>query len=224
LATVGTMPFHPCVDGEVLPTSWLDAAGQGVNPVPLVIGTTRDEMALFSAMDPRAAVLDDDGLRRRLGRAGHDPDLVIDAYRAAGVVDPPQVWTRVQTDTQMWVPALRLAEAHAHHAPVWVYRFDRPAADPTLGACHGVDIPFPFGTTATDGWGGFLGDQRSAAALSAAIRRLWTAFARHGRPDADLVDWPAHGPDHATLVLDDTVAVQHDPDAEVRRLWTGPRT
>ncbi|MCD9624013.1 carboxylesterase/lipase family protein [Rhabdothermincola salaria] len=221
--TVGTMPFHPCVDGEVLPTSWLDAAARGVNPVPLVIGTTRDEMALFSAMDPRAAALDDAGLRRRLDRAGHDTDLVVDAYRTVGVVDPPHVWSRVQTDTQMWVPAQRLAEAHARHAPVWVYRFDRPAADPRLGACHGVDIPFPFGTTDTGGWGDFLGDQRSASALSAVVRRLWTAFARHGRPDTESVDWPAHGPDRATLLLDDAVTVVHDPDAAVRRLWSDPQ-
>ena len=34
-ATVGTMPFHPCVDGEVLPHSWLEASEKGVNAVPL---------------------------------------------------------------------------------------------------------------------------------------------------------------------------------------------
>jgi para-nitrobenzyl esterase len=217
--TVGTMPFHPCVDGEVLPSTWLDAARAGQNPVPLIIGTTRDEMALFATMDPRAAALDEAGLRRRLVRAGFDAELVLDAYRSVGVHDPPAVWGRVQTDTQMWAPALRIAEAHARHAPVWTYRFDRPAADPALGACHGVDIPFAFGTTAVDGWASFLGDPAGAAQLSATIAGLWTSFARTGRPGGDDT-WPTHLPDRrATLVLDDVVRVVDDPDAPVRELW-----
>jgi para-nitrobenzyl esterase len=220
-ATVGTMPFHPCVDGEVLPTTWLDAARDGVNPVPLIIGTTRDEMALFAGFDPTTATLDDERLGRRLARLGAiDAGATIDAYRAAGVTDPPAIWSRAQTDTAMWRPALAIAEAHASHAPVFMYRFDRPAANPALGACHGVDIPFAFGTTEVDGWADFLGDPPGAERLSATIRSLWSAFARTGAPTAAGVEWPPFDPAvRATLVLGDDVAVVPDPDAAVRRLW-----
>ncbi|MCU0311872.1 MAG: carboxylesterase/lipase family protein [Acidimicrobiales bacterium] len=219
-ATVGTMPFHPCVDGEVLPHSWLDAARLGTNPVPLVIGTTRDEMALFAGLDPSSGSLDDDRLARRLGRLGvADPAATVALYRAAGVDTAPAIWSRVQTDTQMWLPALRIAEAHARHAPVWMYRFDRPAADPALGACHGVDIPFPFGSTDTSGWGEFLGDPTGAARLSTTIRGLWSSLARDGRPTSTGIDWPRYYDARATLVLDDRIEVVTDPDGDLRRHW-----
>lgn len=220
-ATVGTMPFHPCVDGEVLPATWLEAAVAGGGGVPLIIGTTREEMALFSAMDPRLAELDDAALRRRLARLDADDDAVIEAYRLVGLEAPPAVWTRVQTDTQMWIPALAVTEARAQHGPVWAYRFDLPAAGAGLGACHGVDIPFPFGTVAVDGWESFLGDPPAAEALSAIVRSLWASFARDGRPTAAGLDWPTYDSGRATLVLDRDVRVVHDPDAPVRHLWSG---
>jgi para-nitrobenzyl esterase len=218
-ATVGTMPFHPCVDGRVLPWSWLDAARQGVNPVPLVIGTTRDEMGLFARMDPKVAALDADGLARRLDRQGLDPTLVVSAYAEAGLDQPPAVWTRVQTDVQMWAPALRILEARAAHAPAWTYRFDWPAADPRMGAAHGVDIPFPFGTT--EQWSDFLHDPAGAAELSATIRAAWASFARTGDPSTPDLAWPSYDLERRpTLVLDGSPHVEDDPDAPVRRLWT----
>lgn len=213
--TIGTMPFHPSVDGEVLPQSWLDAARSGVNAVPLLIGTTADEMGLFASMDPNAHLLDADGLARRLDRTGLDPATVVGAYATAGITEPPAIWRRFQTDQQMWVPMLRIAEGRAAHAPVFSYRFDWPAgADAT--AVHGADIPFAFGTT--DGWAGFLHELEGAAALSATIRSHWAAFARSGDPSTADRSWPTYDPDgdRATLFLDADPRVVADPDAPVR--------
>ncbi len=220
-ATVGTMPFHPCVDGQVMPRTWLDAARDGINPVPLIIGTTRDEMALFAGFDPSAADLDDEGLARRLARLGAlDAVGTTQAYRAGGLDDPPAIWSRVQTDTAMWLPAVAIAEARSAHAPVWMYRFDRPAANPALGACHGVDIPFPFGTLDASGWSEFLGDPDGASRLSATVRSLWSSFARDGAPSAPGVTWGGYGPDRRdTLVLADEVRLVTDPDHDIRLRW-----
>lgn len=221
-ATVGTMPFHPCVDGRVMPYTWHDAARDGINPVPLIIGTTRDEMALFSGFDPSAADLDDEGLARRLTRLGAiDAVRTTKAYRAGGLDDAPAIWSRVQTDTAMWIHAVTIAEARSAHAPVWMYRFDRPAANPALGACHGVDIPFPFGTTDDAGWGEFLGDPDGAARLSATLRSLWSTFARDGAPSAPGVTWSGYEPDRRdTLVLADEVRLVTDPDHDIRLQWS----
>lgn len=220
-ATVGTMPFHPCVDGEVITRSWDEAARSGIDPVALLLGTTADEMGLFAAMDPKAATLDDAGLVRRLGYLGLDAPAVTAAYAEVDVTDPPAVWRRVQTDTQMWIPALRLAEARSAHAPVFVYRFDWPAG-PGASAVHGVDIPFPFGTT--EQWAGFLHDLDGAAALSTTVRALWASFARTGDPSVGGIEWPRHEPGRrATLLLDADPRVVDDLDAPVRQtLDTGP--
>ena len=76
LATIGLMPFNPAIDGDVCDRTVLDAVRAGrADDVPLVIGTTRDELSLFP--DPRAESLDDAQLRTvgRPALAGSRPDV-----------------------------------------------------------------------------------------------------------------------------------------------------
>jgi para-nitrobenzyl esterase len=219
-ATVGTMPFHPCVDGTVLPRTWLEAAASGFNPVPVVIGTTRDEMSLFASFDAAAATLDAAGLRHRLAHTGGDVDRLLDAYAATGTTDPPEVWGRINTDMAMWLPALRIAEARAVHGPTWMYRFDWPAAAPGMGAPHGIDIPFAFTNIDVGGWDGFVADPTDAMGLATTIQRAWAAFARDGAPDLDGAEWPAYDTEvRATAILGRTVTVERDPNGPVRQAW-----
>ena len=219
--TVGTMPFHPCVDGEVLPHSWLDAATAGLNPVPVIIGTTRDEMDLFKMFDPAAASLDDAGVRARLEHAGGDADALVDAYVATGATDPADIWRRANTDLAMWLPALRIAAARAAHGPTWMYRFDWEAASPDMGAPHGVDIPFAFGTIDRDGWNAFVSDPGAASDLADAIGRAWAGFAREGAPTIADLDWPQYDAiDRCTAILGRTITIESDPNGAVRRAWS----
>lgn len=220
-ATVGTMPFHPCVDGDVLPYTWQEAAERGVSTVPLIIGTTRDEMALFAGFDPGAASLDEPGLQARLTHSGLDAATVIDAYAATGTTEPPAVWGRITTDRAMWMPALRLAAAYAQHAPVWMYRFDWPAANTALGAPHGVDIPFPFDTIDEGGWDRFVSDPVHAHELARTIQTLWSTFARTGDPSTDTISWPQYDTtSRSTLILDRQPHLEQDPNEPVRRVWS----
>ncbi len=217
--SVGTMPFHPCVDGELLPSSWLDAAA--VNPVPLIIGTTRDEMDLFAMFDPSARTLDDGGLRSRLGRTGVDVEAALTAYAATGTTDPPIVWRRVTTDRAMWMPAVRIAEAHAEHAPTWMYRFDWESSRPDMGAPHGIDIPFPFTTIDVDGWDGFVEDPADAADLATTIQSAWSSFARDGEPRLATGGWPRYDVTRrATALFGRSVSIEDDPNGAVRRIWS----
>lgn len=220
-ATVGTMPFHPCVDGEVLPTDWLTAARTAVNPVPTIIGTTRDEMDLFAGFDPAAASLDADGLRARLARTGRDVDMLLDAYAVTGTTDPVAVWRRVNTDMAMWMPAIRVAEARSEHAPTWMYRFDWEAAAPGMGAPHAIDIPFPFTTIDIDGWDRFVDDPTAAVDLAHIVQRAWASFAHDGAPTLEGGPWPTYDCDRrATALLGRNVTISDDPCDAVRRAWS----
>ncbi|GMB93904.1 hypothetical protein NHP200010_16480 [Helicobacter bizzozeronii] len=209
----------------MIPSTWQQADEAGVNAVPTIIGTTRDEMALFASFDPAAADLDDEGLRRRLdgaAAAGLDVEALIAAYAETGTTAPPEVWQRIQTDQAMWLPALRIAAARAAHAPLWMYRFDWPAVPPGMGAPHGIDIPFPFATIHVDGWDGFVADADDAMALAATEQQLWAAMARDGAPSADGVEWPSFEVDRrATLVLGRSIELVDDPNGPVRRAWGG---
>ena len=219
-ATVGTMPFHPVVDGSVLPCTWLESAIGGVHPVPVIIGTTRDEMDLFKMFDPGAASLTEEGLRTRLTAAGGDPEELIAAYRSTGAVDPPEIWRRANTDLAMWLPALRLAEAFAAHAPTWMYRFDWEAASPEMGAPHGIDIPFPFTTIDVDGWDSFVSNPEQAMSLAALMQRSWTDFARNGVPTLGEAQWSEYTPtERSTAILDAKVSISNDPNGAVRQAW-----
>ncbi|MEY4131480.1 MAG: hypothetical protein RLZZ31_1604 [Actinomycetota bacterium] len=217
-ATVGTMPFHPCIDGKVLPTSWLEAAQRGINPVPLIIGTTRNEMNLFRSFDPSAANLDDEGLKKRLSQHPH-PDQVIAAYHELGIKSAPDIWQQFTTDTAMWRHAIAIAEAHSQHAPVWMYRFDWPAAAAELGAPHGVDIPFAFGTIEDGGWKEFVSNPQKAMSLSVEIQKAWSSFARQGAPQLSNQSWPSYNVEsRSTALLADSITIENDPGQKIRQL------
>lgn len=175
---VGMMPFHPMVDGDVLRAKPVDALDTAM---PMVIGTTSDEMRLFVGDAPIA----DERLLRRVARylemAGDpgDPAEVIARYTG----DNATAWCAFFSDREMVLPALAMCDAHAPHGPTYSYLFTW--AGPGVGACHGVDIPFPFGNF-VDGWDTFVGADDDAYALSHAMRNAWAAFARDGEPG-----WPA---------------------------------
>jgi para-nitrobenzyl esterase len=225
LGTVGLMPFHPTVDPATMPTSWLEAARQGhSHEVALVIGTTHDELDLFASMDPGLATLDDDGLVRRLAALG-DPARIVSAYRDVyPEATARRIWQMVQTDTAMWMPAIHYAEAHRAVQPAtFMYRFDWPAADEALGACHGIDIPFPFDSIEVPGWADFLDGPDRAHLLAKSVQHAWAAFAHGADPTSPgLPHWVRYDTaSRPTMVLGPESALVHDPRAPIRALWDG---
>ncbi|MDW3220731.1 MAG: carboxylesterase family protein [Acidimicrobiales bacterium] len=221
LATVGMMPFHPWVDGDILPRSPLDAARQGrLAPVPVVIGTTSQEMELF-----RDAVPD---LPDEFAAAWLAPKVAAvtgsppaDEQVRAGLAAAGDLVEAI-ADTELHLPAVVLADAHvaAGHS-VWRYRFDWQA--PTIGAAHAVDLPFHFGTLDAQGWRAFVAGDDAADRLSAAMREAWAAFCHRGTPAcAPIGDWPAHDTiSRPTIRLGREITIDDDPDAERRRAWLG---
>jgi para-nitrobenzyl esterase len=222
MATIGLMPFNPCIDGAVCDLTVLDAARSGrADDVALVVGTTRDELRLFP--DPRAASLDDERLERRVARLtpAVPPAAVVRAYRAelGGDATSSDLWDAVRTDALMRVPNLRVADARVERGvPTFVYRFDWEA--PGIGAAHAVDVPFTFGTFDREGWGEAVGSDARAHALGRQLRRAWTTFAATGVPEAP-VGWPPYDRRRRPTLLfapEGVVAVD-DPASEARRCW-----
>jgi len=217
--TIGIMVYAPTVDDALLTDDVRAATAAGAGAaVPLVLGTTRDELHLFP--DPASATLDAARLTRRAARLvpGTDPAATIEAYRAelGGDPTPGAVWEALRTGTLMRIPNLRLAEQRAaHHAATHLYRFDWAA--PTIGAAHAVDVPFTFGTFDREGWGTAVGADRDAEHLGRELRARWAAFARRGTPNPGEVDWPPYQPPRrATMLFDRASRVVDDPDRAVR--------
>jgi para-nitrobenzyl esterase len=222
-STIGLMPYHPSLDGEVvthLPTEAPPVGGE------LIVGTTADEMRLF--LDARIAQLDDDGLARRAARylkprGITDPAPILAAYAARGGTVAER-WAAIRTGAEMWLPALAVAENRVgQQQPTFAYRFDWPAAgvNAALGACHGVDLPFTFGAFEHTGWGEFVGVNGAARALSAGLRAAWCAFAATGDPTTEALGyWPEYGvAARTTMVLGAISHLAHDPDGAIRGVW-----
>ena len=183
LGTVGMMPFHPMVDDDVVaaPPAAAFAAGAAAD-VALVTGTTADEMRLFvdasSAPPPRDKVVR--RAARYLGVDDAAADTVVAGYeRALATDNMHEVWRALFGDNEMQVPCRAVLEAHAAHGPTYTYCFTWES--PTVGACHGIDIPFPFGNF-VDGWDAFVGLDDDGRALSKAMRTSWSGLARTGDP------------------------------------------
>ena len=64
----------------------------------------------------------------------------------------------------------------------YLFTWESPAFGGVLGSCHALEIPFVFGTVHNPAVQTFSGGGDDAFALSAAMRRAWTGFARSGSP------------------------------------------
>ena len=148
------LAFVPVVDGDTLPLppEVALAAGAGAR-VPVVVGTTRDEMRLFSAVAPDAfSAGDDDEVRRKVaaipGVGPGSAAAIVAAYRRRWPdLSPTDLHVAVHTDHAFRRPAQRLASLQAAAgAPSWMYWFTwaSPIFGGFLGSYHGLDIPFAF--------------------------------------------------------------------------------
>jgi para-nitrobenzyl esterase len=171
LGTVGMMPFHPMVDGDVVPETPAAALARGAAAnVALVAGTTADEMRLFvdssSSPPPRDKVVR--RAARYLGVDDAAAEGIVAAYeRSLATDDTHEIWRALFGDNEMQVPCRAVLEAHASHGPTYTYCFTWES--PTVGACHGIDIPFPFGNF-VDGWDTFVGIDDDGRALSSSTK------------------------------------------------------
>lgn len=188
----------PVVDGGLVPVAPAEAAAAGTAAaVPLLIGTTRDESAFFALGSPKLMSLDMGGLRRWMRRITPDQesaDGVIATVQTARSergesIEPRDLWSAIATEYVFRVGTVRFASAHAAAADpgvgtfAYLFTWSSPAFDGVLGSCHALEIPFVFGTLKNEAIQAFSGGGEDAFALSGAIRRAWTSFARTGVPE-----------------------------------------
>jgi para-nitrobenzyl esterase len=221
---LGTRTFGPVVDGVALPRRPFEPDAPEVSSsVPLLIGTTKDEMTFFTHPNEAFDALDHDGavgvVQQLVGDGGPGLYAMYRATRPGATAQ--QLVTAVMTD-RFRVGSIRIAERKAAlgAAPVWMYRFDfdSDVLDGALGAPHAMDIAFTFGNPDVTPLSGTRPDRHQVADH---MSSAWTAFARTGSPQTpDLPTWPAYEPTRrATLIFDSVCHVVDDPDGTERQGW-----
>jgi para-nitrobenzyl esterase len=227
--------FGPVVDGQVLPAHPFDPAATALSDdVPIMMGGTKDESAIFLAPDDAVwnRTLSEDELHKRIAAvAGEAAAGLLTYYKrrdpAATAAD--RLITAL-TAANFQVRSTLLAERKAQRgkAAVWMYRFDweTPAFGGRLKSPHSMDVPFVFDTLDV------IGEAHRkpyAQDLADRVSATWASFARNGDPaNKSIPAWPAYGTGtndkRVTMMFNDDCQAVADPDGEVRPIWSGIAT
>jgi para-nitrobenzyl esterase len=220
----GLEAFAPVIDGVTLPKHPLELMAEGASlPVPLLIGSNRDEWRLWTVLLGGDLEKVKAGLSQTFGAATGQVHEIYTRGRADQA--PDLAWIDMQGDRVFRIPAIRQAEAQVRQgAPVWMYRFDwvSPALGEQLGACHGLEMPFVWKSLDNPLARFLLGDaQAPMQPLINRIHAAWATFIRTGMPTAAAsADWPPYDLTHRTTMLFNAVSeVVDDPQAEMLPLW-----
>jgi len=195
-------------DGTVLPSAPLAQqleTPNGIHPVPLMLGTNRNEERIFLFFDPEYV----------RWWFWYYPQLR----------DPQRYYRNASYMTRVWkaIAVDDVAHSIAPRRPgsVFAYRFDwdeEPriwGADlpEMLGASHGLEIPFVFGhwNMGSEGTQLFTPENlEGREALAATMMSYWAEFARNGDPGrgsgGDAVRWTAWNPEGDHFAVLDTPA------------------
>jgi len=220
------MKLAPVVDGLYLPANPFDpvAAPSAAN-VDLMLGSNRDESAIFLARDPRRRRLTEPELHERLTvMLGDKADHILSVYKKSRPDATPWDLLIGITTEDRRIGCIKLAESKAlgGPAPVFLYLFmwESDYKGYLLKACHGLDIPFcfynPEGMEIT-------GDRPDKYQLAETMSDAWIAFARNGNPShPNIPVWEPFAPDHrATMLIDVPFKLEIDPFREELDAWEG---
>lgn len=228
--TPGTLAFAPTIDGDVLPDYPVNLARNGkTHPVPLLIGTNKNEAALFRYMKSPLMPVAPESVRAMFAEiSAEQPTLQLPSedhlrgiYRGRGKNHA----LGLTSDLGFRMPSIWFADGHRAVAPVYLYRFD--FATPLLRvarlhAAHATELPFVWGNLGSGRKDPTfaLGGRKAGTAVSQRMQSRWTNFAANGDPSAPgAPTWRPYDENRATLVIDKHDSVVDDLDAHVRRAW-----
>ena len=222
----GAMLLAPVVDGTVYPAHPFDpVAAPTAAHIPLMIGTNKDESALFLAADPKRRKLSDADMRERVTRlVGQRADEILAVYRRTRPTDTPwDLYVGICSES-MRLRSIQLAERKVAGgpAPVYMYLFtwESNALGGLFKAAHALEIPFVFDHPDI---APFTGDRPDRYELAASMSEAWIHFARHGDPNhAGLPHWDCYDArTRATMIFDVPCRTENDPRRDERLVWNG---
>jgi len=210
----------PVLDGDLITRRPIDAVAEGAgDKVAMMVGTNSEEwrfvlvpLGLIATVTPKA-------LPARMTRRGWGPTIgkAYAANRPGASVG--EVFAAVITDSQFWMPAVRLAEARvkAGAAATYVYEFAWRTTVRQFGACHMLEIPFVFDTLA-EPTGHSLVGVSPPQELAERVHAGWAAFARDGNPG-----WRPYDLERRAVMTFDHPGsgLVEDPRSNERERWNG---
>ena len=186
--------WGPNVDGVILPSAMLPLFQSGsFSQVPVMLGTTKDEAALFLAL-AGMQMLDESAYQTALTQAatasGKSAMELEAQYPSSDYPTPFWALSTLWTESLFSCPARSMARAvSSAGVATYLYHFVYAPPFPQLGdigAFHTAELAFVFRTSSL----GFVPLDESELPLSDAMIGLWSRFARSGDPNGGGDDWP----------------------------------
>ncbi len=216
--------FAPIIDGVAITRDPFTPDGPAVSAdVPLLIGSTQNELTLFTAAAPWFGTLTEDQMKTFIGAVGPKGPAVLAAWRKIEPdYSPTYLFTAALSSMFAFGGSITLAERKAaqHGAPVymWYFTWVTPVENGQFKSPHTIEIPFMLDSYRRVR--AFVGPDPAAAQMARQLSSAWVAFARTGKPDCPQIPhWPAYEPARrSTMIFDLTSKVIDDPHAEVRQI------
>jgi para-nitrobenzyl esterase len=211
-------PLRMEVDESLIPRLPVEAIASGaVSGTRLLIGTNRDESALFVGPHPQNVTAANVG---NVSLAKFEE--VFARYRAVYPgMSEEQLRIRALTAEEYWVPSVRVADAQIKGGgTAWMYRLDfAPASGRLKGeAYHSEDIGLVW-----DKPDEAITNVAAERALAKQMHAAWVSFIKGEAPGAaGLPVWPQYTSEtRETMVFDQVSRVETRPQEAELRLWDG---
>ncbi|MGA8938182.1 MAG: carboxylesterase family protein [Acidobacteriaceae bacterium] len=211
-------PLRMEVGGRLLPRLPVETIADGrMSGTRLLIGTNRDESALFVGPHPQGVTA---------GELGNVPLAKFEEVLARyGEVYPKmseeQLRIQALTAEEYWVPSMRVVDAQVKGGgTAWMYRLDfAPGSGRMKGeAYHSEELQMVW-----DKPNESIVNAAADVALAKQVHAAWVAFIQGGTPGGDgLPAWPEYTSENrATMVFNAVSRVEEKPQEAELRLWDG---
>ncbi|TDK87063.1 carboxylesterase/lipase family protein [Mycobacterium paragordonae] len=219
---LGAFPIGPVFGDEVVPVDPVEAMRTGqAHQVPLIVGTNAEEGRLFTRF---LGMLPTNKAMVEALLAEVEPAARERITAAYPKYPKPEACIQLGGDFAFSTAAWQIAEAHTHHAPTYLYRYDyapRTLQWSGFGATHATELFAVFDIYRTR-FGALLtaaADRGPALRVSNDVQRRWRSFSRSGVPGDD---WPVYThDDRAVMVFDRKSRIEFDPHQHRRLAWDG---
>tara|TARA_B100001250_G_scaffold254156_1_gene218675 strand:- start:6119 stop:7636 length:1518 start_codon:yes stop_codon:yes gene_type:complete len=191
-------PYHPIVDGELIPDNITKIFNEGVlNDVDVMIGSNKNEDLLY--VDENPTLADFSELIQ-----WHHPNKVDEILGMLDLSDLRMAMDRFGTNQDTACPSILIARSMAktgNHVYQYLFAREREGSEKIL-AYHGAEIPYVFNTHDA-----FLPTTEEDLKLTEQMMEYWTEFAKKGTPNSvdNPVTWYEFGEEENYLILDTEV-------------------